>query len=231
MLTKLFPSYVAFSHGALLSDKGLLKLYPMPFQLKEATIARKLEFLSGRFHTKQALTALGDIRATETIPIHKNRSPIWPHGVTGSISHTHIYAGAAVVKTKDAQGIGFDIEHVFSKDLKEKIKYLICSPNEWDSIQISEKIDDCLKLTLIYSAKEAIYKCLSPITNVFIDFQDVSITELNLISSTFSARLNSPFSLRIESKTVPEGSFAINNDTVYCGLLYPPLTFSSLDEI
>lgn len=230
MFSTLFPDYVAISCGTLLTNKTLLKNHPIPVQLQKATISRQLEFLSGRSHAKQALKILGHSSTEKEILINENRAPIWPSGIIGSISHTQVYAGAVVANTSDVLGIGFDIEHVFSESLKDQIQTLISSNNEWNSVRSVGTIDDCLKLTLIYVAKEAIYKCLAPITNAFFDFQNVRITEIDMKSTCFKAELCKNLHPTLQVNTRLEGRFFIDHNAVYSGLILP-LAPSCLDSV
>lgn len=81
--------------------------------LGEVTPDRLREFESGRAYAKRALAALGV--AETDLPIGPNRAPVWPAGVTGSISHVRcgregIYAAAAAARTGVALAVGIDIE-------------------------------------------------------------------------------------------------------------------------
>ncbi|MEH6404714.1 MAG: 4'-phosphopantetheinyl transferase superfamily protein [Sneathiella sp.] len=221
MLSNLFPEYVSVSFGALHTNEELLKYYPLPVQLQKAKVSRQLEFLSGRFFAKKALTKLGHKDANDPIPIKENRAPVWPHNVVGSISHTDIFVGAAVANASDALGIGFDIEHIFSKKIKDQIQDLVSDVSEWNNIRSNRALDDCLKLTLIYVAKEAIYKCLSPITQIFFGFHDVEILEIDLNKSNFKAKIVKNLHPTLELDLELKGNFIIDRNTVYGGLIFP----------
>lgn len=221
MLSTLFPEYVSISYGALHTNREILKRCSLPVQLQKAKISRQLEFLSGRSFATQALTKLGHESANNPIPIKQNRAPLWPQNVVGSISHTDVYAGAAVANTSDALGIGFDIEHIFSKHTKDQIQNLVSDVKEWNNIRSIGTFDDSLKLTLIYGAKEAIYKCLSPITQIFFDFQDVDIIEIDLKTSHFKANLNKNLHPTLGFGFELKGNFVIDHNTVFSGLILP----------
>src|SRR5271165_6795043 len=77
--------------------------------LGAADADRVREFESGRAYAKRALAMLGidDV----DLPIGPDRSPVWPIGVVGSISHVRcgrygMYAAAAVARTEVALAVG-----------------------------------------------------------------------------------------------------------------------------
>lgn len=74
---------------------------------------RMLELRTGRQYAKQALSSLG-IKGVE-LPVLPNRSPAWPPGTTGSITHVRgSYEGhcaVAVGLTAQFSSIGVDIEY------------------------------------------------------------------------------------------------------------------------
>jgi 4'-phosphopantetheinyl transferase EntD len=109
------PSFISVSSGPLLDDvpplhdDELASTAPMsPDRLKE--------FSQGRWHARKALAQLGVAEAS--LPVSANRSPVWPKGFVGSISHVpanrqtnqpgQIVAVAA--QSKDCSGLGVDLE-------------------------------------------------------------------------------------------------------------------------
>ena len=84
---------------------------PAPGTLKStqaAKAARDAEFQSGRELARSLLTAC---RApTVEVPVAPDRSPVWPVGFVGSITHTTDWVGVAVARTADVAGLGIDAE-------------------------------------------------------------------------------------------------------------------------
>ena len=138
---------------------------------------RLIDFSNGRYCAKKALLELGieDV----SILIGKNREPIWPEGIVGSISHCDTLTGAIVSRKADHISLGLDIEEIgrVTADLwpyvftDKEIEYL-------NTLPIDQQELIC---TSIFSLKEAFYKFQFPITNLFLDFLDVEvqIPELN----------------------------------------------------
>src|SRR4030081_3796126 len=58
----------------------------LPQALRHATQKRQREFLAGRWCAEKALQCLG--AGSTHVAMAKDRAPIWPAGVVGSITHT-----------------------------------------------------------------------------------------------------------------------------------------------
>jgi 4'-phosphopantetheinyl transferase EntD len=107
----LLPPDVAISAGPLLVD-------PPALTAREEKSAgpmddgRTLEFKTGRAYAKLALSKLGYYSAE--LPMGADGAPVWPAGVSGSITHTGGPAGghvaAAVAKTDTFGSFGIDAE-------------------------------------------------------------------------------------------------------------------------
>jgi len=108
-------AFLSVSDGALLASTPALH----PLELASAaTMAplRLAEFAQGRLHARMALARLGLTNAS--IPVGRDRAPVWPQGFVGSISHVpqdpaslragHVIAVAA--RDSDCAGLGVDIE-------------------------------------------------------------------------------------------------------------------------
>ena len=70
---------------------------------------RHLEFATGRECARRAMAALGHARAS--MPRAQDRVPIWPDDLVGSITHTDLWAAAAVARRDQGfVAIGIDLE-------------------------------------------------------------------------------------------------------------------------
>lgn len=128
---------------------------------------RQEEFASGR---RLAHFALENAGSNERAVLRLDRRPIWPENFLGSISHSDHLAACALAETSNYQGVGVDLakvsavsEYVANRVLSEKERLWIrnAGSNEWR--------------TALFSAKEAIYKSINPITNEYLGFRDVEI--------------------------------------------------------
>lgn len=148
---------------------------------------RKQEFIAGRLCALEAINKLS-IEPPETIPIGANREPLWPSGVCGSISHSKNRALAVV--SNSLVGVGVDIEESIQLDRLKKIGGQFISEKEQKFLQYSS-----LNGTIIFSAKESLFKALYPSVNQFFGFKDAEILQID--SGEFQVKLlrsDGPFS-------------------------------------
>ena len=129
--------------------------------------SRAYEFCTGRLCAHQALHTCG----IDNFPILKGeqREPLWPRQVVGSISHCRDLAGAVVADKQVVKSIGLDIES--RKLLNPAIARHICTEEEkaWVASQAPDKQNHTL--LLIFSIKEAIFKCIYQATGEHLRFQ------------------------------------------------------------
>jgi len=132
---------------------------------------RQREFAAGRSCTAVLLNRW-DI--TEEVGVAQDRSPIWPDGFVGSISHSDRWVWAAVAKSEDRPAIGIDTETVVSSETCDMLDNDIVTAPERLVIE-SLGLNPQVAFTLAFSAKEAFYKCWYPITKSFFEFKQVAI--------------------------------------------------------
>jgi 4'-phosphopantetheinyl transferase EntD len=136
---------------------------------------RRIEFTHGRICARAAMAQLG-------LPAHaigkgSNREPVWPAGLTGSITHTGELAAAVVARLDSLTSIGLDIEGTDVLGASEAA--LVCLPEE-------NLPHDGERAKQLFSAKEAVYKCLYPLVGTYIDFLEMEL-QLNSSRGKFSA--------------------------------------------
>lgn len=156
--------------GQFFSDKVLTKnecLLTQNWSNKRVT-----EFSTGRYCARRTLGPLG--LAKHDILIGDNREPLWPNGVTGSISHCDNLVGAVTASTTKVKALGLDIE-IIGK-VGTEIWNLVFTYNEQEFLRGSNPQNSELYSTIIFSAKECFYKLQFPITRRYIDFKEVEIS-------------------------------------------------------
>ena len=137
---------------------------------------RRREFSTGRWLAHRALSQLGT-DLSDLLP-GPTRAPQWPDSTVGSLAHTDQYAITAVAQKKDIIGLGIDIEH--ENGVEPNMIEKLLTRSERDGINDQDP-------TLIFSAKESVYKLIYPIVGGFVDFQEVEIS-IDRETSAFSAR-------------------------------------------
>jgi len=129
------------------------------------------DFTSGRLCARRALKELG-IEGFSLLPA-KDRQPVWPAGVTGSITHTEEYSAAVVIRQGSVRSVGLDSESVAA--VHEDLWPRICAPAELVSLRAVSSARRGERAALTFAAKEAFYKSQFPLTGEWIGFADVVI--------------------------------------------------------
>lgn len=184
-----------------------------------ASQRRALEFQAGRRAAAGALAFLG-IR-TE-VPRARNGCPVWPTGVVGSISHGAGIAAAAVADSANYAGIGIDIEPVLDPAASAEVRTYVASTDELSLVaKALPELSDEARVTLIFSCKESLYKCLFPQTLRFMEFDHVRVVgvEPNGSAPRVSLRLEVDLGNEHRRDARFEASFCIARGAVRTAVL------------
>ncbi len=167
---------------------------------------RLSEFLAGRICVLKALEGL--VSRTDILPVGKNKMPIWPPGITGSITHTEDKVSAVVLPSNHNLSIGLDLENIFNNNIAEELEAEVLLGRERKYLKLNNysKI-----ITLIYSAKEAVFKAVNNFGFPFLDFKEIELTSLNFSANFFEAKLIN------SEKTRVKGKFAVLDSMVLTG--------------
>ncbi|MGE3540284.1 MAG: 4'-phosphopantetheinyl transferase [Candidatus Tectimicrobiota bacterium] len=182
----------AFADMTFRSDAATLAhlatLYPLPDKLHSAVLKRQVEFLAGRVCAQQALARLTG-RPPALIPAREDRAPAWPASIVGAITHTAGYAAALVAPGSAYDGIGIDCEQVMAPE-QLPLQRHICVPYELDSLQEQPGAwpPEAL-LSLIFSAKESLFKGLYPRVQTYFGFHAARVTAVDFARQTFIIQL------------------------------------------
>lgn len=140
---------------------------PFPTTLINVVAKRRSEYLPGRYLAKLApekFAVLGfDVSADE------NRCPIWPPNLVGSISHTESVALCAVAHRSVFNALGIDIENWIVDGKQNDLEGQIANWVEIDQLRELGLSRECC-LTMVFSAKESIFKALYPWARRYFDF-------------------------------------------------------------
>ena len=144
-------------------------------QLKGAVPKRVGEFTAGRLCAKHALAELGVLHFP--VRVAPDRQPVWPDTIAGSITHTAGLCLAVIAPRTRVAAIGVDCEVV--GQVSPDIWGTICTATETDWLNSLPEPERPAAVTLIFSAKEAFYKCQYPLAGEWLDFEDLCIQPLN----------------------------------------------------
>jgi len=139
--------------------------------LGKAVLKRVQEFSAGRLCARALLAEFGihDF----AIEVGEARQPVWPDALVGSITHTAGFCAAVVAEKSRYAAIGMDCEVAGS--VKRELWPSICTAEEilWlNSLPAASRVGAA---TLIFSAKEAFYKCQYPLTRERLTFHDARV--------------------------------------------------------
>lgn len=157
------PPYVAVSSGELRNDVPALSPAEQT-SIRPMASERLAEFAQGRMHARAALAQLG--LASACIAVATDRSPVWPEGFVGSISHVPADPArkrpgqviAVAARTTDCSGLGVDLE---------RTDRLL--PEHWSVFMTERELHFIAMLCVtqrnafahgLWSAKEAVMKAL-----------------------------------------------------------------------
>lgn len=154
---------------------------------------RQAEYFHGRLAARQALLAL-EIGATN-IPSGPAREPLWPDGVVGSITHTRRFAAAVALRRQGPAGVGIDIEDIVDDDMREAIAATALSQPERAYLgSIEHLLALNTLITIVFSAKESLYKGAYSNIGHFFDFSAAQVSEINLDEQWLVLTLAEPLS-------------------------------------
>jgi enterobactin synthetase component D len=155
---------------ATFTDADLLWL-PHHAELSNAGRKRKAEHLAGRIAAAHALNA-------RVIPgIGPSGEPLWPDGISGSITHSGTQAMAVVAREQQAL-IGIDCEAILPEYEAREIKDGIIDIQE-EQVLSRSGYPFALALTLVFSAKESLFKALYPQVQAYMGFDSARVTLLD----------------------------------------------------
>lgn len=171
-------------------DKSLFpkSLYPrkeLPYSIQKAHFSRQAEFVAGRSAAHNALSLIGE---SHQIGINLDRSPNFPPHLSGSISHCENYA-VAVVERKEklaAHHIGVDIQRLLSSQEVKDTHAFIAREEEIDLLA-QTGLSRNEAVTLLFSAKESLYKAIYPQIQEILEFDVVRLVKSGKNSLRFES--------------------------------------------
>ncbi|MGM3183159.1 MULTISPECIES: 4'-phosphopantetheinyl transferase family protein [Dickeya] len=180
MLPQSLRQHIYFARQPIeVSDAAQMRLLnsglTLPTSLARAVLKRRVEFLSGRACAREALRLAG-LTITDSLPISPHRHPVWPDNIVGSISHSRQIAFAAVAHRQALHSIGIDIEARMTTSTLESVRSLIATPQELHLIQKATP-NETLAITVLFSAKESLFKALFADVQRIFDFSCAQLTK------------------------------------------------------
>lgn len=181
---------IASAEGLVTDLSSEVRLFPE----EESAVARAVErrrrqYTATRHLARQLFQRFG----LPPAPVlnHTDRSPIWPAGFVGSITHTDHWCGVALAPASRVGSLGIDAEA--RKPLRRELLGHILTEDEIGGM-VSRGLEPEAFGALWFSAKESVYKCVFPRVRRYIGFGEVAL-EVDFETKTFTAR---PVSTELE---------------------------------
>jgi len=95
-------------------------------------------------------------------------TPVWPHGVTGSLAHDDEMAVAAVAPVSHIGSLGIDVEPALP--LPDDIFALVATDADRTDL-----VNRHLAGRILFSAKEAVYKAVYPLDREVLGYEDIAV--------------------------------------------------------
>lgn len=192
----------------------------MPESIAGSVPKRQAEFLAGRYAAALALQHLAPVRNQDVqVGIGEKRNPLWPSGVVGSISHVGSVAVCAVSRRMDKDYLGIDVEVLIPTRVCREIAAIVATRQERELLR-AEGLSERVALTLIFSAKESLFKALYPSVRDYFGFEVAEAVELRLADQTLVLRLVERFASKHNLPRDYECQFTLGEhwiQSVTCG--------------
>lgn len=141
--------------------------------LRPSPERRALEFASGRAHAAALLRELGS--PSLHVGVGSCREPVWPHGFVGSITHGGGLVGVAAAHCCEVLSVGIDIEPIMSSEHADEVAR-VCATEDELQLFVGDGWSFREAVTLLFSLKEALFKCLFPRIGRFVEFEGLRAT-------------------------------------------------------
>ncbi|MEF2074601.1 4'-phosphopantetheinyl transferase family protein [Consotaella aegiceratis] len=176
--------------------------------VRDAVGKRRAEFAAGRMAARIALLRLGI--PGQPILQAADRSPIWPAGVVGSISHAMGIAAAIVTREAHLAGLGLDIEG--ATPLRSDLWRHVLTEAEMRTRSASPTVAQLPRCKLTFVAKEALFKTVFPTKRVFLGFHEAQVDIA--ADGTWSAKLADAYSVLPRNMRLSNGRWACTSGLI-----------------
>lgn len=184
--------------------------------VRHAKPKRAREFAAGRLCARRVLEQFD--HSGWDLLVNEDRTPRWPQGIVGSISHTAGFCGAVAGEQPLFEAIGFDVE--IASRVSSDLYGQFCTVEELTQLSVLPRHLADLRATLLFSAKEAFYKCQYPVTGQWLDFVDIAVVFAKETSrkGSFTMRPCRPLGLEARYPAPWHGRFAFSEEFIVTGM-------------
>jgi 4'-phosphopantetheinyl transferase EntD len=183
--------------------------------LGRAVQKRVQEFAAGRMCARRLLAEFGF--GDFSIEVADDRRPLWPEQLVGSITHTAGFCAAVVARKDILSAVGIDSE--IAGSVRQDLWRGICTPSETAWLHSLPKPEQTAAATLIFSAKEAFYKCQYPLVREYLGFHDATVVPVwGAQRGAFTISANRRIGLERHVPLPLKGRFLFHEEFVSTGI-------------
>jgi 4'-phosphopantetheinyl transferase EntD len=216
-LSELFPP------GALVAELrepgDPAALLPDERQYHRAAVQKRLqEFAAGRVCAHRLLAEFGIVDFP--VRVAADRQPLWPDALVGSITHTSGFCAAVVATKESFSAVGIDSE--IAGSVKAELWRRICTPSETAWLRSLPEGEQTTAATLIFTAKEAFYKCQYPLVREHLDFHDATVEPAwGTARGEFRIHANRSIALARHVSLPLQGGYLFHEEFITTGIAVP----------
>jgi 4'-phosphopantetheinyl transferase EntD len=141
--------------------------------ISRAVEARRLEYAATRCMARRAIAELGFGGPMTELLNHADRSPIWPNGVVGALTHSGGFCAVAVARRTHYRGLGLDAECGLPSP---EVEPRILTQSELAWLALFAPADRARFCKVLFSAKESVFKAQFPVFKRQLEFCDVELS-------------------------------------------------------
>lgn len=167
-----------------LADPASIGELVLPLDLVRAVPRRRAEYLAGRLACAMSLEQCGYV-GPHRVGRRRDRSPIWPDGYVGSVTHGGGVVAAAAAQASTYAGVGIDAEPLLSERAQDELRDMVLTHRE--RVRVDTALPELVRgslVTLAFSAKECLFKCLYPLVGKFFEFHDAELMSIRADSAS-----------------------------------------------
>ena len=214
-LAGLFPPGALAAELRTPGDPALLLPEEVPF-LGRAVPARAQEFAAGRLCARRLFAQFG--LADWPLRVAADRQPVWPPSLVGSITHTSGFCAAVVAQRARIAALGIDCEVI--DRVKEGIWPHIFTAAEALWLTSLPQSQQGAAATLVFSAKEAFYKCQYPLVGERLGFHDarVEVSDWGSSRGTFTIEASRKIDFASHAELPLQGQYLFHDNFITTGI-------------
>lgn len=198
-----------FNSNHLTLNLGCSQNIDIPDDIRRSVPKRQAEYVAGRILARQALASIGLHSAQ--VSRNEDRSPEFPKGISGSISHTSDQALCAVTSNHAINFLGVDIEDLLCHKTANNLCSHIMNTKELKFLNECE-LSFKQFATLVFSAKESIYKAIYPYVKEVIGFETSEV--IGISENSIQLILDEKISKQLPQHTTFDCGFTMTENHV-----------------